>query len=151
MTKAAICVPCSDIFSPRRDWRTDRSWTWCQCEATAVRWRDGGQGQLEVTSLHGPQDVRVLGLANNFLLAGITGGRRTGDAWRLLHSEMTGTIDSHYLFHKERRGCWALIVAVGESSDVRFTSFSEAIRETQSADDGQGVHVQEAEDPAHRP
>lgn len=128
MTKAAICAHCWDIVSPRRAWRTDRSWRWCECDHTAVRWRDGNRGLLEVTSTHGPTGVRVLGLNNAFLEAAIaTGVTMDAEEWRLLHSASTELVEPYYLFHKDRRACWALVCAVGQSSDVTFVDYFEAI------------------------
>jgi hypothetical protein len=132
LTKAAICVHCSDIVSPHRDWVTDRAWRWCECDHMGVRWRDGAQGLIEVTALYGPDSVRVLGFNNMFLSLGVTAnpasdtGTRTAEQWRALHDYTCDRVEPHYLFHKDKRGCWALIVRVGESGDVTFVPYGEA-------------------------
>jgi hypothetical protein len=127
MTKAALCVHCSDIVSPHRYWQADRLWRWCECDSVGVRWRDGERGLLEVTALHGPEGVRVIGINNQFLVAAVqTGSTMTADEWRVLHDASTEMVDPHYLFHKERRACWALVVRVGESGDVTFVPFPDA-------------------------
>jgi hypothetical protein len=72
MTKAALCVACTDIVSPRRAWETDRRWRWCECDETGARWRDGTKGLLEVTSLRGSAGVRVIGINNLFLQAAVS-------------------------------------------------------------------------------
>jgi hypothetical protein len=132
MTKAAICVHCWDIVSPRRDWRIDRSWRWCECDHMAVRWRDGGRGLLEVSACHGPESVRVIGINNQFLESAILGhpeGRGyTADEWRDLHRESCEAVDPYYLFHADNRACWALVVRVGESGDVTFVPYPDANR-----------------------
>lgn len=123
--KAALCITCSDIVTPFRDWQTNRTWRWCQCDHVGVRWRDGEKGLLEVASLHGPEYVRVLGFNNAFLAAGVQGFRMAED-WRDLHEAAAKAVDPHYLFHADRRNCWALIVAIGESGDVSLIPFAKA-------------------------
>lgn len=126
MTKAAFCIACSDIVSPRRAWETDRSWRWCECKHAATRWRDGARGLIEVTSLHGPEGVRVLGLNNSFLVAAVKhGGDADWERWRALHAVSCSDIEPRYLFHTDRRACWALVVAVGESGDVTFVQYAD--------------------------
>jgi hypothetical protein len=131
MTKAALCITCADIVSPYRD---DGGlivgggldgWRFCQCQEMGVRWRDGKRGLIEVTALHGPEAVRVIGLNNMFLgLAcqptgdGVT--PRTAEQWRNLHALCCEKVEPHYLFHADNRACWALVVRVGESGDVFF-------------------------------
>ena len=127
MTKAAFCLNCADIVAPYRHEDGGR-WRWCDCDAMGVRWRDGERGLLEVTSLGGPNHLRVLGINNNFLPAAVqTGPTCTPDEWRALHQNAAELVEAHYLFHKDKRACWALIVAVGESGDVFFVPYSDAV------------------------
>lgn len=129
MTKAVLCIACSDIVSPLRAWQTDRSWRWCQCDHTAVRWRDGTRGLLEVTSLHGASGLRVIGFDNAFLVEAVAfgrGGRTSAADWRDLHARTCRDVPPGYLFHADNRDCWALVVAVGESGDVTFIEYPEA-------------------------
>jgi hypothetical protein len=125
VTKAVLCMHCSDLVSPYRDWQTDRRWRWCQCEHAAVRWVDGARGLLEITAVHGPEHVRVLGLNNTFLVAAVAGAR-TGVQWRDLHERTCAAAGPGYLFSMENRDCWALVVAVGESGDVTFVPYPPA-------------------------
>lgn len=131
MTKAAICITCADIVSPYRDWGNGR-WRWCQCDEMGVRWRDGARGMLEVTALHGPDHLRVLGINNAFLALAVTAnpgspaGTRIGEQWRALHKFTCEQVEPHYLFHATNRDCWALVVRVGESSDVFFMGYMAA-------------------------
>jgi hypothetical protein len=126
VTKAAICVHCADIFAPLRDWAKDRSWRWCQCDHSGVRWADGARGLIEVTSMHGPDHIRVLGINNAFL--GLAVGNRLADAaaWRALHTLTCAKVQPNYLFHEANRNCWALIVRPGESGDVTFVDWTAA-------------------------
>lgn len=128
-----MCVTCTDFVTPLRAWQTDRSWRWCQCRETGVRWRDGARGLLEVTSLHGPTSVRVLGLNNIFLQrAVITPQVRGGlsfPEWRELHDTSCQAVEPGYLFHVDKRDCWALVVRVGESGDVTFVDYGTSAAE----------------------
>lgn len=125
--KAMLCTNCSDILAPYRD---DGRWRWCQCQLAAVRWRDGTAGLLDVAAFRGPSQVRILGLSNMFLEYGINGGHRLGlmaQDWRELHETCARKVGPHYLFHHTNRDCWALIVRVGESADIRFIDYETAI------------------------
>jgi hypothetical protein len=129
VTKAALCTHCWDIVSPRRAWQTDRSWRWCECDHSGVRWRDGAKGLVEVTSLHGPDGVRVLGINNQFLECAVSSnpyaddGLRSAEQWRNLHELASERVEPHYLFHRDRRNCWALVVRPEESGDVSFVQY----------------------------
>lgn len=117
-----MCTICSQVIGPRS---RDQEWTWCAepCIHTAVRWRDPMRGLLEVTSLHGPDGVLVIGLHNAFILAGASQlGRK---AWRELHDRVTADAEG-YLFHRDNRDCWAVVVRPGESNDVFFMPYAEA-------------------------
>lgn len=134
MTKAAICTHCWDIVSPHRDWTTNRAWRWCACQHAATRWRDGNQGLLEVSALHGQDFVRVLGLNNSFLMAAFELPKPMSDPWwRNFHHLSTDSVASSYLFHKDRRDCWALLTRVGESGDVFWVDHNEVYAETWAA------------------
>jgi len=131
MTKAALCVSCADIVAPYRDWRTDHRWRWCECDHIGVRWRDGARGLIEVTALHGPDTVRVIGINNSFLGLAVTpapqreDGVRSAEQWRALHDYTCSRVEPHYLFHADQRNCWALIVKVGESGDVIWVDWAD--------------------------
>lgn len=125
MTKAAMCLTCGQIIGPRprqADWSV---WTWCAppCSHTAVRWRDGHKGLLEVTSLHGEDGVAVLGLHNG-MVAGLTERPADASFWRALHDRVTDA--PGYLFDKPNRDCWAVLVRPGESNDVFVMPYGQA-------------------------
>lgn len=126
MTKAIVCGVCAEVVGPTRQWQTDRSWRWCSCGHSAVRWRDGDRGLLEVVALHGPDDIRVLGLNNGFIEYAFKHPVRDAEAWRTLHRLQAEMVGPGYLFHKDRRNCWALLVKPGESSDVFVMDYAEA-------------------------
>lgn len=129
MTKAALCTHCYDIVAPHREWKTNRSWRWCECEHMGVRWRDGDQGLIEVTAMHGKEHVRILGLNNHFLIRAVDRPPADGTAWRQAHeASCNAAAGTGYLFGSDRRGCWALVVRVGESGDVSFVNYSEAVQ-----------------------
>lgn len=122
-----MCTACGMIVGPRpreADWAT---WTWCAepCLHTAVRWRDGHKGLLEVTSLHGPNGVLVIGLNNRFIMAMEYNPDHEG--WRRAHEEATDA--PGYLFDSSKRDCWAVIVRPGQSNDVFFIPYGEAWQE----------------------
>jgi len=126
MTKAAICVDCLDLVAPFRDWETDRRWRWCQCGHAGTRWVDGVKGQLEVTARNGRDAVRVLGLANNFLVPALSSVASVGPkGWQDLHDLVTLNTEG-YLFHRSSRSCWAVLARVGQTNDVRFTDYADA-------------------------
>jgi hypothetical protein len=132
MTKAAICTACADIVSPYRDWQADRpwrSWRWCECEHVGVRWRDSARGLLEVASLHGAEGIRVLGLNNQFLTEAVRTPAADAAGWRAWHAATCSQVAPHYLFHAQKRACWAVVVRPGESGDVFLMDYGEAWKE----------------------
>lgn len=61
----------------------------------------------------------MIGFSNMFLQAAVAGWRM-GEEWRDLHTQCAQQVEPGYLFHANRRDCWAVIVRVGESGDVTF-------------------------------
>lgn len=115
--KALVCLKCSTIRSPR----TDTSWTHCDCGQSAIRWVDPQQGTAEMWAVDAFY-VRLLGLHNDVLMRPQVPGWPTpgGDAaWRHLHEVVCRDAEG-YLFHSDRRDCWAVVTWPGESTDVTF-------------------------------
>ncbi len=142
MTKLALCVGCADMVAPYRSWTTDRRWRWCECGRTGTRWRDGTLGLLEVTSRSGPDGVRIVGLNNWFLQTAtqLPAGTMAGH-WRDLHDNSVDECGRNYLFHRDNRACWALVVAVGDTGDVVFADPTEFVRWYLAHDhEGFGTH-----------
>lgn len=125
MTKAALCTVCADIVSPHRAWQTDRTWRHCECGQMGVRWRDGDRGLLDVTAVHGPDTILVLGLNNMFLGAALQDAASTPRDWRDLHTATCEQVEPNYLFHVDRRNCWALLTRVGDSGDIIYVDQAE--------------------------
>lgn len=128
--KALFCLSCGDIIAPHRpQLLPDPRWRWCDCGASGVRWEDAERGLLQVTAVNGPEKLRVLGLANTFLetAAGrddqAPGSTDTMEEWRLLHATVVENVPANYLFHESKRECWAVVIAVGETSDVEFVPY----------------------------
>ena len=126
--KASLCLSCTDILAPYGDWQTNRAWRWCQCSRVGVRWQDGAKGLLEVTSMDGPDMVRVLGLNNQVLLMASNPGLapRSHEEWRTVHQVTCREVEPHYLFHEAKRDCWALLIRPGETGDVTLVDYPEA-------------------------
>lgn len=132
--KAALCVNCTDIIAPLRAWQTTRAWRWCQCDRVGVRWRDGAKGLLEVACSDGPAHVRVIGFNNTYLqlvvwgnLAGMpVAAPKTAEEWRTLHDASCEGVEPHYLFHKDKRNCWAVIIRPGQTGDVFLIDYDTA-------------------------
>lgn len=125
MTKALLCCTCGDIVSPYRDWRANRAWRWCQCEAAAVRWTDGDAGTLEVTAFGGPFSLRVIGFNNSFLGDAVACRTDAPAWWRELHATHAAEVPPGYLFHELSRSCWAVVIRPGQTGDVTFTDLAE--------------------------
>lgn len=126
MTKAALCTTCNQIIGP---FSRSEKWNWCgePCLHTAVRWRDPQKGHLEVTSLHGPNGVLIIGLHNAMITQAIMHST-DHEMWRDLHKFITSDSPG-YLFDKSKRDCWAVIISPGESNDTFFMPYQEAWNE----------------------
>lgn len=124
--KAALCVSCTDILAPYGDWQINREWRWCQCRRVGVRWRDGAKGLLEVTSMEGPDYVRVLGINNQVLVMACDPGLspRSHAEWRTVHEVTCREVEPFYLFHEDKRNCWALLIRPGETGDVTLVDYA---------------------------
>jgi len=116
-----------------------RGWRRCQCGDARVRWRNPDAGVLEVSSLRGPDGVRALGMANNFLSTAMysqpygdpanpEAGEPDGvdEEWRLLHDEACEQVPRNTLFHETKRSCWSVVIRAGETGDVLFIEPKEA-------------------------
>lgn len=115
--KAMLCLECSDILAPYLE---NGRWRYCACGSSAMRWTDGRAGKAEVSNFNGNGPL-IIGLDNAFLSAGVRGRHLSAAAWRGLHAGTTESVEKHYLFHRERRDCWALIVHPGDTGDVTWS------------------------------
>jgi hypothetical protein len=90
----------------------------CRCGNTEARWLDPQAGTVRVRAKDRSL-ARILGINNRFLLKAIEGS--IGDdwtAWRKLHEEATDA--KGYIFDKTFRACWACILRVGETGDIKW-------------------------------
>jgi hypothetical protein len=130
-------VACTDVVTPYE--QPSRGWRSCQCGDARVRWRDPHAGVVELSSTRGPDGVRALGLANNFLAQAVHGqpygepadaGAGEPDTvdeeWRLLHDDACERVPRNTLFHEFKRACWSVVIRVGETGDVLFIEPGEA-------------------------
>jgi hypothetical protein len=113
--KALVCLSCSTIRSPK----VDGSWTHCDCGQSGIRWVDPQKGVAEMWAVDAFY-VRLLGLNNQVLTMPIVPKVGLPDEqWRRLH-KLSCEQSEGYLFHTDRRDCWAVVTWPGESSDVTF-------------------------------
>jgi len=121
MTKALLCAKCLDI----RALDPECGWTVCRCGNTQARWLDPRAGTVCVKAKN-KDFARILGMNNRFLLKGIDGfdhhemieAGGQWEAWRKLHTQSTEA--PGYIFDKDMRGCWACIVKVNETRDIKW-------------------------------
>lgn len=117
--KVLYCMDCFSIHSPDPSPNKVR---FCDCGQASVRWINPTGGQLEVRAQR-LDKVRVIGLNNQMLLAAHHADGDpivTGDwKWKELH-ELTSKNAQGYLFHEERRNCWAVIIGQHESGDITW-------------------------------
>jgi hypothetical protein len=114
--KVLFCAKCGDIraFEP---WYTP-----CKCGNTEVRWVDPHAGTVMVRARKRDY-AKLIGLNNRMLGAMISLVERDGfdyssDKWRELHDAATNA--PGYLFDKAHRNCWAVIIGIGSSNDVKW-------------------------------
>lgn len=114
--KVLLCGECSAMVSGP----SNGSWRWCDCGNAAIRWIDAVRGIVEVWA-DVRELVRVIGFNNHMLeLAYRPGGSLGDEMWRTLHAHTAHVIPERYLFHEDKRACWAVIFRPGETSDSRY-------------------------------
>ena len=119
--KALLCAACMDI----RALDPDGAWTACRCGNSEARWLDADAGTVRVRAKDKGL-VRILGLNNSFLLRAIKGADHLDlveaggqwEWWRKLHELATDA--KGYIFDRQFRACWACIVKVNETSDIKW-------------------------------
>jgi hypothetical protein len=118
MTKLVICASRGSSFhflSLGTEWRL------CECGNTAARWLDPDRGTVAVAA-RDRTFVRVIGMHNQFLLRALTMGQMWDDVrdWHDIAIEAPG-----YVFDKSKARCWAVVCAVGSTSDTRWATEEE--------------------------
>ncbi len=99
-------------------------WTPCSCGNVRVRWLDPKAGTVVVAAKN-RATVRLLGLSNSYLIPAINllGRSLEWEEYQELHYEATEA--PGYLFDKKKIGCWAAVVRIGRSNDVRWANDAE--------------------------
>jgi len=117
--KAIICTKGDiQIFS------FGTSWTSCPCGNAKAKWIDPNNGTVVVAAKI-PEHVRLLGLHNGYLIGAIAHQLPAlpWSEYQKLHDASTEA--PNYLFDKSRIGCWAAVVRIGRSNDVRWATGEE--------------------------
>jgi len=111
--KLLMCGSCMDIHSLP----PDGEWGSCRCGNASARWLDSTQGTVEVRAADRSK-VRIIGMHNGFLRGAYWSEFYAPPVyWRELHETICQEADG-YLFHADKRCCWACVIQVGESNDV---------------------------------
>src|SRR5262249_44985796 len=117
MTKALSCSRCTTI----RTFLSDGQITTCECGTVKGWWLDAPKGvaRLYTESLMGRHFGRIVGFHNQFLQRAHTLDKPVPDGFhRNMHDRSINA--PGYLFDQTRRGCWAVVILPGESSDTRW-------------------------------
>lgn len=118
--KALACGSCGDIQALQEEWRA------CVCGKTEARWVDARKGTAEFKD-PGPHDRRycfLLGLNNHLLVPALRGELAMFQDFRAAHERATHA--PGYIFDREKADCWAVVVRVGQTSDVTWAGPAEA-------------------------
>lgn len=99
-----------------------QSWTPCECGNVFAKWLDPDAGTV-VVAARVKERVRLLGLNNRYLEAALLGRNLSWERFRELHDMATEA--PNFLFDKSRIACWAAVVEVGRSNDVRWANVDE--------------------------
>jgi hypothetical protein len=118
--KAIICFADGEIHL--NSFGTD--WTACACGNVCAKWIDPQRGTA-VVAARDREKVRLLGLNNRYLVPAIEPGGRSllWEEYQKLHDATTDA--PGYLFDKSKVGCWAAVVQIGRSNDVRWATNEE--------------------------
>lgn len=99
-------------------------WTVCSCGSTKAKWINPDAGTVVVASKDRSK-VKLLGMNNAYLIPACTQGYLTWSEYQLLHEN---AVDAPgYLFNKDKVCCWAAIVDIGRSNDVRWATDEEYV------------------------
>jgi hypothetical protein len=123
--KLLYCGRCGDIRAPDPHGEV----TSCHCGNVGARWEDLRRGILKVRA-EDRSLARVIGIHNELLQVSWERGVEawSTEAWRKLHRDVTA--EAHgYLFHKDKRACWVVVIAPGESPDTSFEPWPTGVEE----------------------
>jgi hypothetical protein len=108
--KALICGLCGDIQALQIEWRS------CKCGNVEAHWTNGQLGLAEFRCWdYGT--AFLLGLNNTVLAPALRGQLLMNEDWREAHEQATDA--PGYIFDKSKKACWAVIVRMGTTADVK--------------------------------
>ena len=96
-------------------------WTACQCGNVKAKWLDPNLGTVAIAA-RDKDSVRLLGLNNQYLIPAIKLGGMWED-YRKMHDDATNA--PNYIFDKSMASCWAVVIKIGRSNDVRWATDEE--------------------------
>lgn len=126
--KALVCGRCGDIQALMDEWRS------CKCGNVEAHWTDGRLGLAEFRC-RDYGTAFLLGLNNRVLGPALNGELGGNEEWRRAHEAATDA--PGYIFDRSKKDCWAVIVRMGATADVK------------RAEDDPGKTRREDEDLAH--
>ncbi len=104
---------------------TEHPWTYCDCKQMAARWQDPNAGTVQVLAMV-PEHAFIIGMNNNFLRAAVSNPKPTNEDWQKAHA--WATLAPDHIFDAHRRGCWACVIRVGETTDIHWHPGQERIK-----------------------
>lgn len=113
--KLLLCGSCNDI----RGLDPTGAATFCRCGNIEARWEDPHRGTVRVKAHKDRDSVRFIGLNNSFIRLVYDAPRHDHQHHKESHN-LACDMAQGYLFHKEKRNCWAVVTRVGESNDIRW-------------------------------
>lgn len=97
-------------------------WTSCECGNVRVKWLDPEAGTV-VVAARVKERVRMLGLNNRYLISALRNPTMSWENYQDAHSISTDA--PGFIFDKTKAGCWAVVMEVGRTSDVRWATAEE--------------------------
>lgn len=111
--KALICGECADIQALQDEWRT------CKCGNVSARWTNALLGIAEFKARN-REKAFLLGMNNRLLGPALRGELAMWEDCRAAHDIATKA--PNHIFDESRANCWAVVVAVGRTNDVKWAS-----------------------------
>lgn len=130
--KILFCGKCYAIhsFPERRIGEGQNEWVYCDCKQMAARWLDENAGTVQVLAQL-PELAFIIGMNNNFLRTAVCGSM-SNEGWQKAHG--LATLAPDHVFDAHRRGCWACVLRVGETADIKWHEAQEKVKAGLSID-----------------
>jgi hypothetical protein len=118
--KAIICFETGQVHIHS----FSEQWTACTCGNVKAKWLDPNAGTV-IVAARNKTTVRLLGLNNAYLIPAInpSGESLSWEEYQKLH--LNAVEAPGYLFDKDKIACWAAVVKIGRSNDVRWATDEE--------------------------